>query len=85
MFARLLTITFLLSAVPAVAQAQAGQPAKPAKNDPNRMICEKIEQIGSRLATKRICMTAAQWEEKRRLDREGLENAQSKTLGSPGS
>lgn len=76
MFTRLATITLMLSAAPALAQTQAAKQAKPAKNDPNRIICEKIEQIGSRLATKRICMTAAQWEERRRLDREDLENTQ---------
>lgn len=45
--------------------------------DPNRIICEKQEVVGSRLATKRICMTAAQWEERRREDRQALEKAQN--------
>ena len=42
--------------------------------DPNRMICEKQAVPGSRLATKRVCMTAAEWEARRlRIagDREG--------------
>lgn len=76
MFARLVAIVLLVTAVPALAQAQSDQRSKPAKNDPNRVICEKVEQIGSRLATKRICMTAAQWAEKRRMDREDLESSQ---------
>ena len=80
MFARLVTMALLLIAVPALAQTRAAQQAKPAKNDPDRIICEKIEQIGSRLATKRICMTAAQWAEKRRMDREDLENVQQRSF-----
>lgn len=83
MFARLVTMTMLLSAAPALAQTQAPQPSKPSKTDPNRIVCEKVEQIGSRLATKRICMTAAQWAEKRRMDREDLEATQQKSTGLP--
>jgi hypothetical protein len=78
MFARLVAIVLLVTAVPALAQAQSAQRSKPAKNDPGRIICEKVEQIGSRLATKRICMTAAQWAEKRRMDREDLESSQQR-------
>ena len=83
MFARLVTLTLLLSAAPALSQTNAAQRAKPAQNDPNRIICEKIEQVGSRLATKRICLTAAQWAEKRRMDREDLESTQQKSTGLP--
>lgn len=80
MFTRLVSVTLLLTAAPALAQTQAAERTKAAKNDPNRVVCEKIEQIGSRLATKRICMTVAQWEEKRRLDREDLQNTQQKSF-----
>jgi hypothetical protein len=71
-------VALLLSAAPALALVQAPEQAKPAKSDPDRIICEKIEQIGSRLATRRVCMTAAQWAEKRRLDREELQTIQAK-------
>ncbi|MEL6860997.1 MAG: hypothetical protein AAGL11_04100 [Pseudomonadota bacterium] len=30
--------------------------------DPNRKVCKTIEVTGSRIAKKRICRTAAQWE-----------------------
>ena len=84
MIKRLLSMTLLLSAAPALAQTQpAGAPAA-AKSNSSRIICEKVEQIGSRLASKRICMTAEQWAERRRMDREALETVQSKTY-QPGN
>lgn len=51
--------------------------------DPNRKICEKIEKIGSRLAVVRVCMTAAQWEEQRREQREHVERVQRVVNQSP--
>ena len=44
--------------------------------DPNRKICEKVEKIGSRVSVIRICMTAAQWDEQKRENREHLERVQ---------
>lgn len=69
----------LASPVPALAQnAQQPQqqPAKPAK-DPNEVVCEKQEVIGSRLATQRICKTRAEWAEEKRLNRMDVEKAQT--------
>ena len=59
----------------------SGQPT-PASNmkqtpDPNRPICQQVEVIGSRLATKRVCMTQAQWLELKRHDREETEKMQT--------
>lgn len=44
--------------------------------DREERICEKITPVGSRLTTKRFCGTRAEWEEKRRLDREEVEKVQ---------
>lgn len=70
----------LVAGAPAVAQNQPNPPptAKPA--DPDRIICEKIRETGSRLAVRRVCMTAQQWEEQRRRDRENLQDAQQRSL-----
>lgn len=70
------------AAPPALAQAQASsQPASVSKDkDPNRIICQKIEETGSRVASKKVCMTAQQWEEKRRADRQYLEDAQQRSI-----
>lgn len=59
--------TLLLFCSPAIAQIQPAaqqqpQAAKP-KPDNKRLICEEEPEIGSRLATNRVCMTAEQWKQ----------------------
>jgi hypothetical protein len=44
--------------------------------DPNERVCEDIKVIGSRLAVRRVCATRAEWTEKRKLDREVLDDVQ---------
>lgn len=44
--------------------------------DPNQRICEDVTQVGSRIATKRICATRAEWAEKRKQDKETVDDAQ---------
>lgn len=77
-FAKFACATLLLSAGPALAQTQAsGAPAPSEKNkDPSRIICEKIQETGSRLDVRKVCMTAQQWVEQHRRDREAIEEAQ---------
>jgi hypothetical protein len=56
---------------------QSSQPqVASAAGDPNQVICEKVEQIGSRLGGSRVCMTRSQWAEQRRLNRQEVEKAQ---------
>ena len=45
--------------------------------DPSEIVCEKIEMIGSRLSTKKVCMTRSQWADSRRQDREAIEKIQA--------
>lgn len=59
--------TLLLFCSPALAQIQPAaqqqpQAGKP-KPDNKRLICEDQTEIGSRLATNRVCMTAEQWKQ----------------------
>src|SRR5258708_1313379 len=63
---------------PAFSQTQPAQqpPAAKAGPNPNEVVCEKQEEIGSRLATHRVCMTRAQWAEQRRLNRQDIEKIQ---------
>jgi len=75
-----------------VMPATADQGARLPKGDPGEIVCEKITAIGSRVATKRVCATRAEWAEKRRLDKEAIEQAQrmgngpcQTTGSSPGS
>ena len=82
-FAASLVLTPLASA-PAVAQADQQQQSAKKTLDPNQVVCEKQEETGSRLATKRVCMTRSQWAEQRRLDRQDVDKAQTqKSMNSP--
>jgi hypothetical protein len=77
-----IALAALMLSSPALALQAAAPAAKPAK-DPNRIICEKEEVIGSRLGARKVCKTAAQWEEDRRLHREQLEKSQQQGTGTP--
>ena len=44
--------------------------------NPNEVVCEKVEQIGTRIATSRVCMTRAQWAARKQGDREEVERRQ---------
>lgn len=56
---------------------------KTERKDPNRVICEKQEVVGSRLATKRVCMTAAEWEAKRLEERQAIDRTQTQRATQP--
>lgn len=45
--------------------------------DPNEVICERHEETGSRLGSKRVCMTRSQWAEQKTEDRQQLERQQT--------
>ncbi|MES2444972.1 MAG: hypothetical protein V4574_19275 [Pseudomonadota bacterium] len=62
-----------LLATPAIAQ----QGGKKTSKDPNRVICKTTDVIGSRLQTKRTCMTAAEWQILEREQRSTTERIQS--------
>jgi hypothetical protein len=75
----------LIAALALVPAAGWAEEKKPTAKDPNRIICEKQGELGSRVATKRVCMTAAEWEIRRREDREAIEKAQVNRRGPDGS
>lgn len=64
-----------LLATAALAQTQPAQ-SQPQASSRNEKVCENIIVTGSRLATKRFCGTRAEWEDRRRQDREAVEAAQ---------
>jgi hypothetical protein len=51
--------------------------ARHAANDPNRKICVTEDEIGTRLATKHICRTAAEWVAYRREIRDTVDRIQA--------
>ena len=64
--------------------AQAQQNSAPSSGttvakplDPNEVVCEKQEVIGSRLATKRVCMTRSQWADQKGQDRQEIDRVQT--------
>ena len=75
MFALLMTSVPALAAPPATADAKA--------KDPKRKICETVEETGSRLSSKRICMTAEQWAAQNRDTRNSPKRS-DKSSASPG-
>ena len=75
----------IIAALVLIPAAAAADEKKTEAKDPNRIICEKQSVVGSRLATKRVCMTAAEWEIRRREDREAVEKAQVNRRGPDGS
>ena len=59
-------------AKPKAAEVPKPEPIK----DPNEKVCEKQSVLGSRLTTRRVCATRAEWAEQRRLDKEAIDLGQ---------
>src|SRR5215213_3486093 len=68
------TVAGALIAAPVAATGSGS--AQAGTYDPNERVCEKIITTGSRLASKTVCMTRAQWEQRKRDDRDAVEGAQ---------
>lgn len=79
--ARAISMIAAASAFAALAVGTLPEPASAqvskAPRDPNEKVCQVITPVGSRLATKKVCATRAEWEEKKRQDREATERAQT--------
>lgn len=82
---RTLCLLMCTSVISAPVAAQTNQPSPPpvgvtAVGDSakqNKMICQKMEVTGSRLGTRNVCHTAAEWTEIRAIERRDLERMQS--------
>ena len=75
---RNLMMVLMLIATPATAQVTSLEAANqlPKTGDPNRIVCERQETTGSRLGAHKVCLTVAEWAEKKREHRETLESIQ---------
>ena len=69
-------LLILVGAAMAASPALAGDGERRAR-DPNEVICEKQTVLGTRLAIRKVCGTRAEWDEKRRLDKEAIDKAQT--------
>lgn len=74
---RLLSALLPLAAVTFAAPSSAKEVDRRQALDPNETVCENEEVLGSRLAIRRICLTRAQWTEKRRDDRALVDRSQT--------
>jgi hypothetical protein len=67
-------------AISGVATIAWADPATPSSRrppaDPNQKVCEDITMVGSRLATKRICASRAEWEAKKKESKDDVERMQ---------
>jgi len=62
-----------------VSPALAAAPAR--KSDGAKVICRTIDEIGSRLASKRVCLTREQWRDQAQAQRTDLDKAQKIRVG----
>ena len=83
------SVSVALIAAPAIAQAPAAAPAQTQttakKDDPTEKICVKEESTGSRLGAKRICMTRAEWADRKLQDQQELTRVQTQRSGPSGN
>lgn len=75
----ILRAIFMLAAASVGVTAFAAEPTPPPKKgkDPNEKICETQGVIGSRLATRRVCATRAEWAERRQRERDMIDRTQA--------
>jgi hypothetical protein len=71
-----------LALIPAIALATTGD-----KQDKKRdgLICRESVETGSRLSTKRVCMSREEWEASRREARQVIERAQTQQWNPKGN
>jgi len=77
----------LLASTPALAQSTSivsNNPA-PKGGDPNRIVCEVDQTIGTRLGARKVCKTALEWDQGRQEQRGDLEKIQRiQNIHNPG-
>ena len=82
--AALVASPLLLTVLPSTAVAQTAHTSATqsdsavlSSDEANKVICKREKVSGSRLAAKKVCMTAAEWERQRRDDQQMAEQVQS--------
>jgi hypothetical protein len=75
----------LLAALLIPGAALAIGPASSQDKKPGGMICREMGVTGSRLDTKRVCMTREQWDDARRDARDAVEQAQTRQTNPKGN
>ena len=79
--AAMLTTAAAPAAAQVAATSAAPAPAKTVK--PAKKICERVEETGTRLGGRQVCLTAEEWQARRANDRTETERVQQKTGYKP--
>ena len=79
--AAMLTIAAVPSAAQVTPTIVAPAPVKTVK--PAKKICERVEETGTRLGGRQVCLTAEEWQARRANDRRETERVQQKTGYKP--
>lgn len=79
---RVISGSVLLIGVALASAAFAAPKGK--KADGDKVICRELGETGSRLATKRVCLTRDQWREQAQAQRTELDKAQKIRTGPDG-
>ena len=69
----LMLLPVALLASPAQAETKKEQP------DPNKKICKYERETSSRIVSKKICMTRAEWDEQARTVRDDINGSRNRT------
>lgn len=81
-------LALLAAGAPAMADSAAPGTAQPAAKaddgDQNKTVCHRIEAIGTRLGTKKVCRTKSEWDAQQAADRMDLERSQTQRQGKDG-
>ena len=63
--------------------ARASGTVDVAKKPAEKMICEDIQELGSRLNFHRVCMTKSEWQAQRYSDRDLIDKSQKEVQTQP--
>lgn len=77
----LVSCALALLALSTPAMANSGDTPAPQtkveEDDQNKMICRRVEAIGTRLSSKRVCRTKGEWDAEAAANRQNLERSQT--------
>ncbi|MFM5916501.1 MAG: hypothetical protein ACKOOL_03095 [Novosphingobium sp.] len=55
--------------------------AKSEDSDLDKVVCRRVESIGTRLGSKRVCRTKGEWDAQQAADRQNVERTQAQRYG----
>jgi len=73
-------VALLAVGTPVLADPAGDQPAPQTKaqdEGQNKVVCRRVEAIGTRLSSKKVCRTQGQWDAEAAANRQDLERSQT--------